>query len=63
MNTLSRKILHSFEELPTPEQNEVAAAILRLTLRDNLENSIDEDWMNHAEELSLAQNIELNSIE
>ena len=63
MNTLSREILHSFEELPTPEQNEVAAAILRLTLRDNLENSIEEDWMNHAEEVSLAQNIELNSIE
>ena len=63
MNTTSRNILHSFEELPTPEQNEVAAAILRLTLRDNLENSIEEDWMSHAEEVSLAQNIELNSIE
>ena len=63
MNTLSRKILHSFEELPTPEQNEVAAAILRLTLRDNLDDAADEDWMNHAEEVFLAQNIELNSIE
>ena len=64
MNAMSLKILHSFEELPTPEQNELAAEILRMTLRDNnLSQAADSDWFIHAEEVALAQEIEFNSIE
>ena len=63
MNSTAKKILHTFEALPSPEQTELAAAILRLTLRDNLNTAMDDDLMIHAEELALAQKIELNSIE
>jgi len=63
MNATSRNILHTFEELPAPEQNELAAEILRLTLRDNLSNGIDDDLFVHAEEVALAREIEFNSIE
>lgn len=63
MNATSRNILNTFEELPTPEQNELAAEILRMTLRDNLGQVADNDWFIHAEEVALAQEIEFNSIE
>ncbi len=64
MNATSRQILNTFEELPTPEQNELAAEILRMTLRDNnLSQAADNDWFIHAEEVALAQEIEFNSIE
>lgn len=63
MNATSKNLLHTFEELPAPEQNELAAAILRLTLRDNLSDGIDDAWLIHAEEVSLAKEIEFNSIE
>ena len=63
MNTTSLNLLHTFEELPAPEQSELAAAILRLTLRDNLSDDMDDAWLIHAEEVSLAKEIEFNSIE
>ena len=63
MNATSLNLLHTFEELPAPEQSELAAAILRLTLRDNLNDDLDDTVFIHAEEVSLAKEIEFNSIE
>jgi hypothetical protein len=62
MNAMSRELLTTFEGLPQPEQQELAEEILRLTL-ERLSDMDNRDWMYHAEEIALAQEIEFNSIE
>ncbi|MCM1985226.1 hypothetical protein [Lyngbya confervoides] len=63
MNTIALNLLNTFDTLPAPEQSELAAEILRRTLRDDLDDEEDSDLLIHAQEVALAQEIELNSIE
>ena len=51
MTATAKNILESFDELPEPEQREVASAILRRTLRFELPSLTDDELAAQADEL------------
>ncbi|KOR37187.1 MULTISPECIES: hypothetical protein [Planktothricoides] len=54
MNTLAQEILKNFDDLPTTEQQAIAAEILKRVINFDVPPLTDEDLVLNAEELFLA---------
>ena len=54
MNTLAQEILKNFDDLPTTEQQAIAAKILKRVINFDVPSLTDEDLVLNAEELFLA---------